>query len=186
MSLFPALPFHAELKQPISSHPPIELTRSATEFLVWFSFIPQAPTLFALVVCVTEVFTFLGTLFSAQQELSGIPWGREASQDNVCGQIFPRMAVPEESLVCYLQSAPTQRLPAEEPFLHRFVGAGRPSDVKLFSAKVTSSNQLNLWQLLVSLSFLAKCGLQKRNQLELSPQEQQQQRARIWVMFSAL
>lgn len=60
MSLFPALPFHAELKQPISSHQHIELTRSATEFLVWFSFIPRAPTLFALVVCVTEVFTFFG------------------------------------------------------------------------------------------------------------------------------
>lgn len=42
----------------------------------------------ALVICVTEVFRFLGTLFSVQQELPGIPWGGEASQDkHLCAGI---------------------------------------------------------------------------------------------------
>lgn len=42
-------------------------------------------------------------------------------------QVFPRMAIPEESLVCHLQSAPTRGLPAGDPSLHSFGGTGRPS-----------------------------------------------------------
>lgn len=98
MALLSALPFHAELKQPISSHPYFELTR-VSGFLFClvcllvclFVLIAQAPALFALLICITEVFTFLGNLFSVQQELPGIPRGGDASQDkdqSVC-RYFP-------------------------------------------------------------------------------------------------
>lgn len=97
-------------------------------------------SIFGLVVSGTEISMFTGTQFSLQKKLSEVLWGGQTSQDmdSAIWGCFPDGCAPPlavESLLHYMWLTATQGQPAPEQ-----VSKGRPSD--LFSAKVTSQNQL--------------------------------------------
>lgn len=98
-----------------------------------------------------------------------MPQGGEASQDKEQSvrRYFPEWPFQKSPWRATCNQHP-QVLPAGEPLLHGSPGAGRLSGVKLLSAR-SQPHTIKLWQVLVSLSFPAKCGLQEYTRVELSP-----------------
>lgn len=109
--------FFSESKQPLSS--PLFSINSLpqTEFLSFL--ITQAPALFGLVVRVTEVSTFMGTLsFPCGRRSLEFPGEDRPHRIRTClyvdvSQNGCSPPLPEESVVSYLQSASTQAVLAK-------------------------------------------------------------------------
>lgn len=166
-----------------------------TEFLIfiYFFYYPSTCTLWTCGLCYRTIHLCRNSQFSTQKELSGIPWGGQASQGkdlSVC-RCCPEQPFPTTSrrVLGVLHAISIHTRAGRRKAIPELVSMGRQS-LQIWNRSVPSShsktNYKNLWKLLVSLSFPAKCRLHKCNQLELNPQRQHQQRTWVWVIFSSL
>lgn len=159
-----------------------------TSHKVWAFWLPSTCTLWTWglyyrsihTVGISEFWAF--KIHSSPRTSFLVPPGRPglAAQGLIGTGVVPTGAVPNQ-----FQKRPwhAHGTPSKEPFLNRFPRAGRPSDLKSFSAMVTSQDQLkkNLRKLVVSI-LLSKMCTARMQPTGTKPLGLHEHRRWVWVV----